>query len=89
MANHPHELPASSGNTLHLDAAITGLGGNSCGQGAPLPPDRVKANAHHMVLVIRPVNHDVQQSYQPEKVQGNSWIPRADYVRMTSHTSSK
>ena len=65
MANHPHELPASSGNTLHLDAAITGLGGNSCGQGAPLPPDRVKANAHHMVLVIRPVNHDVQQSYQP------------------------
>ena len=89
MANHPHELPASSGNTLHLDAAITGLGGNSCGQGAPLPPDRVKANAHHMVLVIRPVNHDVQQSYQPEKVQGNSWIPRADYVRMTSLTSSK
>lgn len=89
MANHPHELPASSGNTLHLDAAITGLGGNSCGQGAPLPPDRVKANAHHMVLVIRPVNHDVQQSYQPEKVQGNSWIPRADYVRMISLTSSK
>lgn len=89
MANHPYELPASSGNTLHLDAAITGLGGNSCGQGAPLPPDRVKADVHHIVLVIRPVNHDVQQSYQPEKVQGNSWIPRADYVRMTSHTSSK
>lgn len=89
MANHPHELPASSGNTLHLDAAITGLGGNSCGQGAPLPPDRVKADVHHIVLVIRPVNHDVQQSYQPEKVQGNSWIPRADYVRVTFLTSSK
>ena len=42
-AGHPHELPASTGNWLHLDMAVTGLGGNSCGQGGPLEHDRVKA----------------------------------------------
>ena len=54
MANHPHELPASTGNWLHLDMAITGLGGNSCGQGAPLEPDRVKAGDHLFAFMIRP-----------------------------------
>ena len=53
-ANHPHELPASSGNWLHLDVAITGLGGNSCGQGGPLEYDRVKAGPHTFGFVIRP-----------------------------------
>ena len=56
MANHPHELPASSGNWLHLDMAITGLGGNSCGQGGPLEPDRVKASAHRFSFMIRPLD---------------------------------
>ncbi|MBR3067050.1 MAG: discoidin domain-containing protein, partial [Prevotella sp.] len=54
MANHPHELPASTGNWLHLDLGITGLGGNSCGQGGPLEPDRVKAGAHLFSFMIRP-----------------------------------
>lgn len=54
MANHPHELPASSGNWLHLDLAITGLGGNSCGQGGPLEYDRVKAGPHLFGFVISP-----------------------------------
>ena len=56
MANHPHELPQSDGIYLHLDLAITGLGGNSCGQGAPLVEDRVKAVPHTFGYVIRPVS---------------------------------
>lgn len=56
MANHPHELPQSDGIYLHLDLAITGLGGNSCGQGAPLVKDRVKAVPHTFGYVIRPVS---------------------------------
>ena len=55
MANHPHELPISSGNWLHLDMATTGLGGNSCGQGGPLEYDRVKAGPHLFSFMIRPV----------------------------------
>lgn len=55
MANHPHELPTSDGIYLHLDVAITGLGGNSCGQGGPLEKDRVKAGTHTFGYVIRPI----------------------------------
>lgn len=46
FAGHPYELPQSDRTVLHLDAMMTGLGGNSCGQGAPLPHDRVKAGLH-------------------------------------------
>ena len=42
-ARHPYELPASDAVWLHIDKAVTGLGGNSCGQGPPLEDDRVKA----------------------------------------------
>ena len=68
MANHPHELPASSGNWLHLDMAITGLGGNSCGQGGPLEPDRVKASQHLFGFMIRPLNsqHPTSDIYHPK-----------------------
>ena len=54
LAPHPYQLPPSSGTHLHLDAGVTGLGGNSCGQGGPLEPDRVKASAHRMGFIIRP-----------------------------------
>ena len=54
MANHPHELPESTGNWLHLDKAITGLGGNSCGQGGPLEQDRVKAAPSLFGFTIHP-----------------------------------
>jgi len=60
MANHPHELPASTGNWLHLDLAITGLGGNSCGQGGPLEYDRVKAGPHLFGFVISPVKSNTK-----------------------------
>ena len=68
MANHPHELPASSGNWLHLDMAITGLGGASCGQGGPLEPDRVKAASHLFGFMIRPLSsqHPTPNIYHPK-----------------------
>ena len=56
MANHPHELPESDYTYLHLDKAITGLGGNSCGQGGPLMHDRVMATPHTFGYMIRPVS---------------------------------
>jgi len=55
-AAHPYQLPASGGTHLHLDAKVTGLGGNSCGQGGPLNADRTKASAHTFGFTIRPVN---------------------------------
>ena len=53
-AGHPYQLPESKQVYLHLDAKVTGLGGNSCGQGAPLVPDRAKA-AGNFGFMIRPV----------------------------------
>ena len=56
LAPHPHELPASDGNYLHIDLGVTGLGGNSCGQGGPLAEDRILASGHHMGFIIRPLD---------------------------------
>jgi len=58
FAPHPYQLPKSSGVHLHLDAAVTGLGGNSCGQGPPLDKDRVKAVPTAMGFIIRPIQQD-------------------------------
>lgn len=52
---HPYQLPESDGVYLHLDAKVTGLGGNSCGQGAPLAPDRAKAAVRNFGFIIRPL----------------------------------
>ena len=54
LAQHPHELPESDGTYLHLDCKVNGLGGNSCGQGGPLKPDRVLGELHRMKLTICP-----------------------------------
>ena len=51
-AAHQFELPAPGDTWLCLDAAVTGLGGNSCGP-APLPEDRVYSDARFAFL-IRP-----------------------------------
>ena len=51
-AAHQHELPAPGDTWLCLDAAVTGLGGNSCGP-SPLPEDRVHSDATFAFL-IRP-----------------------------------
>ena len=55
-AAHIYQLPKSSGVHLHLDAKVTGLGGNSCGQGGPLTPDRAKAVPTNFGFIIRPLN---------------------------------
>ena len=54
LAQHPHELPESDGTYLHLDCKVNGMGGNSCGQGGPLKPDRVLGELHQMKLTICP-----------------------------------
>lgn len=41
FAAHAHDLPASGGTRVHLDARVLGLGGASCGP-EPLEKDRVR-----------------------------------------------
>lgn len=53
-APHPENLKQSQYNYLHLDKAVTGLGGNSCGQGAPLKADRVYATPMNFSLTFTP-----------------------------------
>ena len=60
LAQHPHELPKSDGTYLHLDCKVCGLGGNSCGQGGPLKPDRVLGALHQMKLLIAPISEDFE-----------------------------
>ena len=55
LAQHPHELPKSDGTYLHLDCKVNGMGGNSCGQGGPLKPDRVLGALHRIKLLLIPV----------------------------------
>lgn len=59
LASHPYQLPEAGDTYLHLDAAVTGLGGNSCGQGSPLEPDRVFAGSNNMGFIIRPAGKDL------------------------------
>lgn len=59
LASHPYQLPKAGDTYLHLDCAVTGLGGNSCGQGAPLVHDRVFANQHSMGFIIRPADKEL------------------------------
>ncbi|TDG36194.1 DUF4981 domain-containing protein [Pedobacter changchengzhani] len=60
LAPHPYQLPKSTGTHLYLNAAVTGLGGNSCGQGPPLEKDRVRATTYSLGFIIRPIlNNDL------------------------------
>lgn len=59
LASHPYQLPKAGDTYLHLDCAVTGLGGNSCGQGGPLVHDRVFANQHNMGFIIRPAGKEL------------------------------
>jgi Beta-galactosidase/beta-glucuronidase len=54
LAPHSYLLPKAGDTYLHLDLGVTGLGGNSCGQGGPLEQDRVKAGQNLMGFIIRP-----------------------------------
>ena len=57
-ANHPYKLPASTTNKIHIDYGVTGLGGASCGQGGPLPQDRVHASENRFSFIIRNTGAD-------------------------------
>ena len=57
MASHPYQLPAAGDTHLHLDLGVTGLGGNSCGQGGPLEEDRIFAAHNNTGFIIRPVKN--------------------------------
>ncbi|MDR0427428.1 MAG: discoidin domain-containing protein [Dysgonamonadaceae bacterium] len=59
LAPHPYQLPPAADTYLHLDVAVTGLGGNSCGQGPPLLQDRVFAGYNHFGFIIRPSGEDL------------------------------
>lgn len=74
LAQHPHELPESDGTYLHLDCAVNGMGGNSCGQGGPLKKDRVIGALHQMMLIIRPVSKGDDLSARA-KVDGMTLFP--------------
>jgi len=60
LARHPYLLPKSTDTYLEIDAAVTGLGGNSCGQGGPLEQDRVKAVHTELGFMISPVAKDTE-----------------------------
>ena len=55
LAPHPYQLPASHATYVNIDAAVVGLGGNSCGQGSPLAQDHVKATPRVVGFLMRPV----------------------------------
>ena len=74
LAPHPHQLPSSNSTHLHLDVAVTGLGGNSCGQGGPLTPDRVKADDHSICFLIRPVQQAAYQATAAVSASGETPI---------------
>lgn len=59
-APHPYQLPKIGDTYLHLDCAVTGLGGNSCGQGGPLVQDRVFAGHNNTGFIIRPASADLK-----------------------------
>ena len=54
LATHPHKLPQADDIYLTLDSGVTGLGGNSCGQGGPLTEDRIFAGNNDLSFIIRP-----------------------------------
>lgn len=58
-------MPKNQSVFLHLDAKVTGLGGNSCGQGGPLTEDRAYATGYNFGFIIRPVkgNNAAAQSH--------------------------
>ena len=57
LAPHPYQLPKSTSTFLQLDLGVTGLGGNSCGQGPPLVQDRILATPHTFGFAIRPITN--------------------------------
>lgn len=54
-ARHPYQLPESDKVAVYIDKKTTGLGGLSCGQGAPLKPDRANSAPQHISFSFYPI----------------------------------
>ncbi len=72
LATHPYKLPKSERTIMHLDASVTGLGGNSCGQGPPLDLDKAKAKATMFGFIIRPIKNENYTTQTKVKSAGDS-----------------
>lgn len=55
--DHAYKLKKKGSTTVHLDSGVTGLGGASCGQGGPLPHDRVHADGRQFRIIIKPISN--------------------------------
>ncbi len=60
-AGHIYELPKAGDTVLHLDAKVSGLGGQSCGQGGPLGHDRAYAKQTDFGFIIRPAGRKLDK----------------------------
>ncbi len=73
LAPHKYELPEMGGDThLHLDVAVTGLGGASCGQGGPIESCRAYAKGQKFSLAIRPYKQADEKTIVPLALSGAS-----------------
>ncbi len=61
LASHVHELPQTGKIYLHLDQMVTGLGGNSCGQGGPMEQDKTYGTETTFGFILRPISKNIQQ----------------------------
>jgi beta-galactosidase len=71
---HFYELPRPGDTVLHLDAKVSGLGGNSCGQGGPLTKDRAYAKQRNFGFIIRPASKNLDKI---ANVSGSAKTPLA------------
>lgn len=63
LAGHVHELPQPGDTYLRIDAGVTGLGGNSCGQDGPLPEDCVTAGPHRFRFTLCPAETEQESRH--------------------------
>ena len=73
LAGHPYQLPESDATYLQLNAATTGVGGNSCGP-TPLVRDRVTASPTHFGFIIRPIEFSTSGADENEKIAAQAQV---------------
>ena len=73
LAGHPYQLPESDATYLQLNAATTGVGGNSCGP-TPLVRDRVMASPTHFGFIIRPIKVSTSATDENEKIAAQAQV---------------
>jgi hypothetical protein len=73
LAGHPYQLPESDATYLQINAATTGVGGNSCGP-TPLVRDRVMASPTHFGFIIRPIEVSTSATDENEKIAAQAQV---------------